>query len=567
MNDLWKEFEEVKTTPVLLDSFHKKISSLKFLDPACGCGNFLIIAYRELCNLEYELLRYTKEHNNFKVSINQFYGIEIEESSALLAQLGLQMVQYLMNRKFDISIDDKANIVCGNALTMDWNEVVPSSELSYILGNPPFLGARVMNKEQKAEIKEVFGNIKQVENFDYVCAWYKKASDVMEANRQIKTSFVSTNSISQGEQVSILWKPLMERGFHINFAYRSFEWSNEAKNNATVYCVIIGFSLEKKCKFICDKIKEKDVYITPSNINGYLKDGKNIFVDSRNTPISNIPPMKFGSMPRDGGHFVIKKDEYEEILSKEPQLECVLKPYIGAEEFLHNKERWCIWLHNEPLSVIANSKILQKKIALVEEFRLSSPAKTTNQYAKVPSIFAQIAHPYTNYMIIPGVSSANRNYIPIGFMDKDTIASDAVQIIPNAELYHFAILTSSVHMAWIKVIAGRLGIGYRYSKDAVYNNFPWVENITEEQKNKIGALAQRILDVRTIHSDVTLAFLYSKSMPTDLRKAHENLDREVMKLYGYSKDTTEDEIVADLLNRYERLVTNKTIDMFFEDSI
>jgi hypothetical protein len=304
-----------------------------------------------------------------------------------------------------------------------------------------------------------------------------------------------------------------------------------------------------------------------SNINGYLKNGKDIFVESRNKPLCSVPEMKFGNMPRDGGHFVVYKEERDEILSKEPELECILKPYIGAKEFLHSKERWCIWLHNEPLHIIAKSKILQKKIALVEKFRLDSSAKTTNQYAKVPAIFAQIAHPYSNYLIIPSTSSENRNYIPIGFYDENVIASDAVHIIPNAELYHFAILTSSVHMAWVKSVAGRLEMRYRYSKDLVYNNFPWVDNITEEQKDKIESLAQKVLDVRKAYSDVTLAFLYSRSMPADLRKAHDNLDREVMKLYGYSKDISEDEIVADLLNRYERLVTNKTIDMFFEDSI
>lgn len=453
----------------------------------------------------------------------------------------------------------QANITTSNALALDWNNVIPAQKLHYIIGNPPFIGARVMSKEQKAEVKEVFGNIKQVENFDYVCAWYKKASELMEANRLIKTSFVSTNSISQGEQVSILWKPLMEKGFHINFAYRTFIWSNEAKNNAAVYCVIVGFSFDRKCKFIHDRINDEDTFMPASNINGYLKNGKDIFVESRNKPLCSVPEMKFGNMPRDGGHFVVYKEERDEILSKEPELECILKPYIGAEEFLHSKERWCIWLHNESLSIIAKSKILQKKIALVEKFRLDSSAKTTNQYAKVPSIFAQIAHPYSNYLIIPRVSSENRKYIPIGFYDENVIASDAVQIIPNAELYHFAILTSSVHMAWVKSVAGRLEMRYRYSKDLVYNNFPWVDNITEEQKDKIESLAQKVLDVRKAYSDVTLAFLYSRSMPTDLRKAHDNLDREVMKLYGYSKDTSEDEIVADLLNRYEKLIEQEKL--------
>ena len=562
MDDLWKEFEEVKETPVLLDSFHKKISSLKFLDPACGCGNFLIIAYRELCNLEYELLRYTKEHNNFKVSINQFYGIEIEESSALLAQLGLQMVQYLMNRKFDkdwmISIDDEANIVCGNALTMDWNEVVPASELSYILGNPPFLGSNIMNKKQKQEILNIVGKA----SIDYVVAWYYKAAEYIQ-NTKIKVAFVSTNSICQGAQIEPIWKRLIEEyKIIINFAYRSFKWNNEAKGNAIVHCVIIGFSLLNPSNKV---IYDGDNVTRARNISPYLWDAPNVFLKNRATPICNVPEMNYGNMPNDGGYFIFTQEEKDKFIKEEPKSERFFKVFQGADDYIHGNVRYCLWLSDITSIDIKDCPKIKERINLVKETRLKSTSATTREKAKTPHKFCYISHPDSKYLLIPLTSSEKRDYIPIGFCSSDIVASNAASVIASASLYHFGILTSSVHMLWMKLVAGRLELRYRYSCGIVYNNFPWVEGISDTQRKKIEQCAQAVLDARANHPQETLAMMYSDMMPDDLRKAHNNLDREVMKLYGYSNNITEDEIIVDLLNRYEKLTqqTNKTIDMFF----
>jgi len=577
LDDLWKEFDKVKTDPAALDRFHDKIANLKFLDPACGCGNFLIVTYGKIRELELEILKMKIGSSQLvidispmlKVSVEQFYGIEYEEFPCQIAQVGMWLADHQMNIRVSeqfgmyfarLPLTQGATIVNGNALRIDWEDVVPKQKLSYILGNPPFVGARMMaqGSQQKLEVEEIFGNIKDVQDLDYVTCWYKKAAQYIQ-NTHIEVGFVSTNSVCQGSQVPILWDVLLnEHKVHIKFAHQTFKWTNEAKGKAAVYCIIVGFGLygrsDKKLYSYTDMSSEPTESIV-ANISPYLVAGSSVFVTAQKTPLCDVPEMKFGSQPRDGGFFVLSPDEREEILAKEPALDKVIKPYIGAEEFIKGKKRYCIWLHNEPFSIIKGSKILRERIAAVEKFRLESSAKTTNGYAKVPTIFAQIAHPYSDYLIVPSVSSERRRYIPIGFMDKDTIASNAVQIVPDATLYHFGILTSNVHMAWMRTVAGRLKSDYRYSKELVYNTFPWAD-VDEKQKAAIEVAAKAVLDVRKEHEDSSLADLYDPALisATGLLKAHHNLDRAVMKLYGFPiKGFTEADCVAALMERYRGL--------------
>jgi len=579
MDELWEEFERVKTTPAMLDRFHDKISRLAFLDPACGCGNFLIITYRELRILELEILKMKVNTNQMvmdispllKVNVEQFYGIEYEDFPCQIAQVGMWLMDHQMNtRAADqfgmyyarLPLTQSAHIRNGNALRIDWEDVVPKRTLSYILGNPPFVGARMMaqGSPQKREVEEIFGDIKDVQDLDYVTCWYKKAAQYIQGTN-IEVGFVSTNSICQGAQVPILWDVLLnEQRVHINFAHQTFKWSNEAKGKAAVYCVIVGFSLQSRVKkklYSYATVQGESKENIVENISPYLLPGGSYFVTAQKKPLCDVPEMKFGSQPRDGGFFVLSPAEREEIISKEPELAKVIKPYIGADEFIKGKERYCIWLHNEPFEIIKNSRILRERIAAVEKFRLESKAKTTNGYAKVPAIFAQIAHPYSDYLIIPRVSSENRRYIPIGFLDKDSIASDAVQIVPHATLYHFGVITSNVHMAWMRTVAGRLKSDYRYSKELVYNTFPWPE-ATEKQIAVIEEAAQGVLDERSKHPGTSLADLYDPTLmkTTGMQKAHTKLDRAVWAAYG-ANWKSEAECVADLMERYQKLVEEK----------
>lgn len=568
MDDLWKEFEKVKTSPALLDAFHKKIAELKFLDPACGCGNFLIIAYRELRNLEYEILRMKKTSNQLmldptlllKVNVGQFYGIEIEDFPCQVAQVSMWLMDHLMNMRMTeefglpyvrLPLKQSAAIILGNALRLDWNEIVPASELSYIFGNPPFIGGMIMSREQKADMIFVLKNIKGVGELDYVAAWYKKAVDYMQG-KKTRSAFVSTNSISQGQQAVTLWKPLFENGIHINFAYRTFVWSNEAKNKAAVHCVIIGFSLhDNLTKLIFDDINKYEA----TNINSYLLDAKNIFIESRSLPLCFVPKIKFGSMPRDGGGFVLSEEERYELIKKEPIAEKWVHSYLGSYEFINKKSRYCLWLLNASPDEVKKCPTVLKRIEAVRKFREDSIAEGTRKFALTPTLFCQIAQPDKAYIAIPKVSSERRYYVPIGFLPETTIASDLLFLIPGGELFHFGILTSSVHNAWMRTFAGRLKSDYRYSKDIVYNNFPWAENVTDEQKAKIEELAQEIINIREKYPNSSLADLYDPlSMPGDLLEAHKKLDDAVLSLYGLSSKTTEPDIVAELLNRYEKLI-------------
>lgn len=572
LDDLRKEFELIKHDKRKLKEFHDKLTKLKFLDPACGCGNFLIIAYRELRLLELDVLTMLIDNSDqisidvvntyCKVDVNQFYGIELEDFPCRIAHVGMWLIDHQMNRRVAehfglyyarLPLRASASIINENALKIDWNDVVPKTQLNYIMGNPPFSGARLMSKSQKDDLIEVWKGHKKVGNLDYVTGWYKKATDYME-NTKIESAFVSTNSISQGEQPAILWNPLMkEKNTVINFAHRTFKWGNESKGKkAQVHCVIIGFSDYKNNKE--KKIFNINSFKKAKNINPYLIDAPNVIVERRNTPICNVHRMCFGSMPNDGGNLIINEKEKELIIKENKIAEKWIRPFIGAEEFINNKNRWCLWLVNANPSELRKCKLVMEKIKNVQRYRLKSLRPATQKLAHTPTLFGFIFHTDNDYILIPRVSSENREYIPIGFIDKNTIASDATLIIPNASLYYFGILTSSVHMAWMRAVAGRLKSDYRYSGTLVYNNFIW-PNPTQKQKEVIEKAAQCVLDARKLYPECTLADLYDpNTMPPELTRAHERLDKAVKAAYGNKGFATEDEIVASLMNMYKEAV-------------
>jgi len=499
-----------------------------------------------------------------RVSISQFYGIEINDFAVTVARTALwiaesQMMQetkeIVYTTKEFLPLSSHANIVEANALRHNWEDVIPKAKLNYIMGNPPFVGARMMDQgsEQKQDVQNIFGNIKDVQDLDYVTCWYKLAAEMMQGTK-IEAAFVSTNSVSQGAQVPILWNVLLnDFKVTINFAHQTFKWNNESFNKAAVHCVIIGFAVAPRTKKV---LFANGVAKEVSNISPYLLEGGNVYVTAQKDALCDIPKMNFGNQPRDGGHFVITTEERAEILAKEPALDKWLHPYIGAEEFIKGKERWCLWLKNASPMDIKNSKILHDKVDAVRNFRLASKAKTTNGYAKFPNQFAQITQPDdANFIIVPRVSSEKRKYVPMGFLDSQSISSDAVQIIPNATLYHFGILTSNVHMVWMRTVCGRLKSDYRYSKELVYNTFPWPQP-TDVQKAKIEQTAQAILDVRAKYANCTMASLYDEaSMPADLRTAHQKNDRAVWEAYGKRWTiSSPTECVAELMKMYQELI-------------
>jgi hypothetical protein len=585
LNDLKAEFAEIDANPIVktknakLKEFQRKLADLTFLDPACGSGNFLTETYLSLRRLENKVIQgiiatekggtegqivMGETLDPIKVSIGQFYGIEINDFAVTVAKTALWIAESQMLRETEtivryeidfLPLKSYANIVEDNALRRDWESVIPKDKLNYIMGNPPFIGARLMDQgsQQKTEVQETFGNIKDVQDLDYVTCWYKIAAKYIQ-NTQIEVCFVSTNSICQGSQVPILWNVLLnDFHVHINFAYQTFRWNSESTDQAAVHCVIVAFSTFNRGEKYLFPAESGRMLVR--NISPYLTEGDDAFVVAAKEAICNVPKMNFGNQPRDGGFFVISPEEREEILAKEPGLEKWLHPYIGAEEFIKGKKRYCLWLvHASPLD-IKNSKILYEKVEAVRQFRLSSKAKTTKEYAKVPSIFAQITQPENkNYLIIPSVSSEKRIYVPIGFMSANDISSNAVQIVPNATLYHFGVLTSNVHMAWMRAVCGRLKSDYRYSKEIVYNTFPWPAP-SEAQRAKIEQTAQMILNARANYPDTPMAALYDKTlMPLDLQKAHQANDRAVMQAYGFDvKTTTEASCVAELMKKYQAL--------------
>ncbi|MDD2269245.1 MAG: methylase [Eubacteriales bacterium] len=575
MDELWEEFDRIKSDSVKLDRFHDKISRLKFLDPACGCGNFLIITYRELRLLELEVLKMRINNVNMiidispmlKVNVEQFYGIEYEDFPCQIAQAGMWLMDHQMNLRAAeefgtyyarLPLTQSATIIHGNALQLDWESIVSKYELSYILGNPPFIGYSLQSEEQKADILSVYVDsenrpIKNAGKIDYVAAWYYKAAKLM-AGTDIRTAFVSTNSIVQGEQVSAVWRTLYDQfGIHIDFGYRTFIWNNEAKGKAAVHCVIVGFSSNNKES---NKViyENGDIRTKAQNINPYLVDAPDVFIDSRSTALCPSPPMFWGNKPVDGGNLILSKSEYEEMIDRDPSVKKYIRKMYGAEEYINNIERYCLWLIDTAPHEIRELPDVLKRVEACRQFRLDSKKEATRKAADYPSRFMEVRQPDTDYIIVPSVSSERRRYIPIGFLPSEIIVNNAVHIIANATLYHFGVLTSNVHMAWVRAVCGRLKSDYRYSKDIVYNNFPWPE-ATNEQKTIIEYAAQGVLDARSKFPGSTLADMYDPlTMPKDLLKAHQKLDRAVMLAYGFSvKDTNEAKCVALLMERYRSL--------------
>ena len=576
LDDLYAEFESiislgvVKTRKEKLERFQEKLANLKFLDPACGSANFLTESYISLRRLENKVIReiLACDKDNFagqivlgvavnpvKVSISQFYGIEINDFAVTVGRTALWIAESQMLHETEeiihmnldfLPLKTNAYIQEGNALEIDWNDVIPIHELSYIIGNPPFVGFTYMSDEQKSDMELIFPGIK---NLDFVAAWYKKASDYIKGTF-VECAFVSTNSITQGETVARLWSLLDVK---INFAYKTFVWGSEAKIKAQVHCVIIGFAtFSRKVK----KLYTGDNYKIVDNINAYLCDAPDILIDSRNKPLCDVSKMIYGNKPADGGYLIIEDEDYEDFIKREPQAKKYIRPLLGAVEYLHNKKRWCLWLKGVAPAEIKNCPLVYDRVKKCKEAREGSKAAGIRKFAQTPTLFAQITQPDNkDYIIIPRTSSEKRRYVPMGFMTSETIVTDAVQIVPDASLYEFGVLISNVHMSWMRAVCGRLKSDYRYSKDVVYNNFIWCEP-TPEQKAKIEQTAQGILDARALYPDSDLAELYDEVlMPPELRRAHQLNDKAVMEAYGFTRNTeaykSESACVAALMKLYK----------------
>lgn len=575
LDDLKSELEEIKQLKQpnvqkdRLNAFCDKLSTLKFLDPACGSGNFLTETYISLRKLENEALAIINQDqivfdsgDIIKVKISQFYGIEINDFAVTVAKTALwiaesQMIKEtedIVNTRIDfLPLTTNAYIVEGNALQIDWETVVSKNELNYIMGNPPFVGARFMSKEQKEDLISVFDGINNAGNLDFVTGWYKKASDYIGINT-IRVAFVSTNTITQGEQPAIFWKPIIESGIHIDFAYKTFIWDSEANAKAHVHCVIIGFS---RSPYEKDKIIYNDAGVSKvaNHINSYLIDFDDVFVSSRNHPICDVPEIGIGNKPIDGGFFLFDKDEMLEFIKKEPLSKSYFKEWYGAKEFINRIPRYCLYLDGCSPKELRQMPECIKRIQMVKEYRLQSPSAGTRKIAETPTKFHVTNIPNGSYIVIPQVSSQRRRYIPMGYMGEGVLCSDKVRIMPEGSLYHFGILESNVHMSWMRAICGRLKSDYSYTVNHVYNNFPW-PNPTDEQKAKIEQTAQAILDARAKYPDCSLADLYDElTMPVELRKAHQANDKAVMQAYGFDyKTMTESECVAELMKMYQDLV-------------
>lgn len=551
-----------------LEEFHHKLSRLNFLDPACGCGNFLVIAYRELRQLELEVIRQLESSGQMfldiselcKVSVDQFYGIEIEEFPAQIAQVAMWLMDHQMNievgRHFGryfarIPLKSSATIVCANALRIDWESVVPKEKLSYIMGNPPFSGARHMGAEQKADLLRVFESVKNAGDLDFVAAWFKKSSDYM-AGSKVKSALVSTNSIAQGQSVSILWKHLLvECKIHIDFAYRTFKWNNESRNQAAVHCVIIGFSPGGDST-PCLLIDEKGQHHQAAHINGYLTAAQDIFIENRTKPLCEVPEIGMGNQPIDDGLYLFTNQEKQEFLKKEPAAEPYFKQWFGAQEFINGEVKFCLWLGTCSPAELKNLPECMKRVEAVRLYRMNSKRASTQKLALKPRRFQTENIPESTYVAIPEVSSERRMFIPIGFMTPDVMCSNKLRLMPNASLYHFGILTSTMHNAWMRAVSCRMKSDYSYSIKIIYNNFPWPE-ATEAQQEKIAALAQGVLDARALYPECSLADLYDPlTMPPELVTAHRKLDAAVEKAYGRSF-ADDAERVAFLFEKYREL--------------
>ena len=570
-----KEITVDRTRDAKLRSFQMRLAGLTFLDPACGSGNFLTETYISLRRLENEVLFLLQRgqiafgdggaFNPIQVSIGQFYGIEINDFAVTVAKTALWIAESQMMKETEdvvhMSLDflplkSYANIAEGNALRLDWEGIVSKYELDYIMGNPPFVGYSLQSKEQKDDILSIYVDekgkpYKTSGKIDYVSGWYFKAAQLMQ-NTAIRTAFVSTNSITQGEQVAGVWKPLYDRfGIHIDFAHRTFRWDSEASLKAHVHCVIVGFSIaenqQKKRLYTSERMQIVE------NINAYLLDAPLVFVESRNRVIADVPKMVYGNKPVDGGNLIIEASEYDDFIKREPLAQKYIKRLVGAREFINGELRWCLWLVGVSPAELRHMPAVMERIEKVKKMRENSPDEGARKLALTPAQFRETNNP-PSAIVVPCHSSQNRRYVPMDFIDDSIVVTNAVLFIPAASIYHFGILTSNVHMAWMRAVCGRLKSDYRYSKDVVYNNFPW-PTPTDEQKAKIEQTAQAILDARALYPDCSLADLYDEvAMPPELRKAHQQNDRAVMQAYGFDiKTTTETTCVADLMRMYQAL--------------
>ncbi|CAK8712099.1 MAG: Type II restriction/modification system, DNA methylase subunit YeeA [Candidatus Electronema aureum] len=579
LDRLREEFGKVKGNRKKLEEFHQQLRSLSFLDPACGCGNFLVIAYRELRLLELDILRvlHTSVRNEvekvqqsldvrglIRLNVDQFFGIELEEFPAQIAQVALWLTDHQMNQQVSeefglyfarIPLKTSPNIICGNALRLDWNEVVPVERLSYIMGNPPFVGAKFMSEAQRADVNAVFAGIKNAGLLDFVAAWYVKAAQMLR-NTAIRCAFVSTNSICQGEQVSVLWNWLLSQGCRIFFAHRTFQWNNEARGKAAVHCVIVGFACEEvqpKLLFEYEDIRGEAHSIQAKNISPYLIDGPDIIVYGRMKPICLVQEIVNGSIPADGGNLIFTPEEKDEFLSAEPLAAKWIRPYLGAEGFIHNDLRYCLWLVDCPPDELQRMPLVLERVKAVRCMRQQSPKEATKEKANIPTLFTENRQPDGDYLAIPRTSSENRQYLPIGYLSGEVVAANDLQLVPSASLYSLGVLASIMHKAWVNITSGRLKNDIRYSVKFTYNTFPWPPSLSDKQQQAVEVAAQTVLNARAQFPDSSLADLYDPlTMPPVLLKAHRALDKAVDATYGRRDFKSEAERVAFLFDLYQK---------------
>jgi hypothetical protein len=571
MDDLQNEYQQAHGNPKKLFALHKKLRGLRIFDPACGCGNFLVIAYRELRLLELEILRATHKkqqmldvHHQIQLDVDQFFGIEIEEFPAQIAQVALWLIDHQMNLRVSeefgtyfarIPLRSTPHVHTGNALQMDWADVVPASLCSYVLGNPPFVGKKEQNADQKADLEPLLTSIPGSGVLDYVSGWYIKAARYLKGT-SVRCAFVSTNSITQGEQVGVLWRWLLAADIRIHFAHRTFQWINEAPGMAAVQCVIIGFGIgasAKRTLFEYADPRGDPQAVHASNINPYLADAPDVLLDSRKAPLFAAPPLNYGSFALDDGHFTISAEDRKAILAESPGAVAFLRKFVGGEELLYDVPRWCLWLKDASPKELHGLSAVMKRVKAVQEWRKNSKRDATKKLAATPTLFAEVRQPSGAYVAIPTLSSEKRSYIPMAFLGADIVASNQVYVLPDATFYHFGVLHSAMHMAWIRYVCGRLESRYRYSASIVYNNFPWPDEPPDALRKKVEAAAQAVLEARKGHSKASLADLYDPLlMPADLQKAHRALDAAVDSSYGLKGAKTDAERVAFLFDRYNQ---------------
>ena len=576
LDELRAEFEQIKTNRKRLAEFHQRLAKLTFLDPACGCGNFLVIAYRELRLLELDVLRALDKGEasldvaqfNILCDVDQFFGIEIEEFPAQIAQTALWLIDHQMNMRVSeefgkyfvrLPLRKSATIIHGNALRTDWRDIIKPEALSYILGNPPFGGAKYINEAQRADMAATFADVPSAGLLDFVSAWYRKAADYMADNPKIKAAFVSTNSITQGEQVGVLWPDLFKRGVKIHFAHRTFQWSSEARGKAAVHCVIIGFALhdaEDKRIFDYETPQADPHEIKAKHINPYLVDAADFVVANREKPICQVPEIGIGNKPIDGGHYLFTPEQRDEFLKREPAAAPYFRRWLGADEFLNGYHRWFLWLGDCPPEALKRMPEAMKRVEAVRKYRLDSKSAPTRKIAPTPTRFHVENMPDSDFLVIPEVSSERRVYIPLGFLGPETFCSNLIKIVPQATRYHFGVLSSAMHMAWTRTVCGRLKSDYRYSAGIVYNNFPWPQAPTDKQKQAIEDAAQAVLDARAKFPNASLADLYDPlTMPEALTKAHQKLDAAVDSAYAKRKFTGDSDRVAFLFELYQQITS------------